>query len=324
MGIGNISVRQWLKNKTRFADLFNGFVFDGKQVIRPEELEECDSESDVIISDKDEKEKGVRRYRDVVMRWKKDRELAVLACENQQKVHYAMPVRTMLYDSLSYVEQIRRIWKDKEEQGDKRELAREEYLSRFRKSDRIYPVITLVLYYGSEVWDMNRDLYEMFRLNEDADEKEVMEKYIPNYHINLIDAERLENLERFKTDLQVIFNMIKYRDKKDSLMKYVGEHIDFFENVDRETYQACREFLSAKGGMLKMIVSENEEKERVNMCKALEELYADGVAEGKTNGELNKTKTVVRNMLSRGMAEADICALAECTPEFVEEIRQTV
>ena len=30
--------------------------------------------------------------------------LIVLACENQDEIHYAIPVRNMLYDALNYVE----------------------------------------------------------------------------------------------------------------------------------------------------------------------------------------------------------------------------
>ena len=78
----------------------------------------------------------------------------------------------------------------------------------------------------------------------------------------------------------------------------------------------------------------------VDMCKALEDLYADGVAEGEARGEAigeergkaigeargeaRGKATVVRNMLNRDMDIADICALTECTPELVEEIRKSM
>ena len=70
MGKSNIAVKTWLKNKKRFADLYNGVVFRGEQVILPEELEEVDSESSIIMRDSLQKEKGIQRYRDIVMRWK--------------------------------------------------------------------------------------------------------------------------------------------------------------------------------------------------------------------------------------------------------------
>ena len=102
MGKANVAVNRWLSDKERFADLFNGFLFHGKQIIQPEELENLDREADILITDKSGKARGVQRYRDIIKRWKKDMELVVLACESQKKVHYAMPVRNMLYDSLAY------------------------------------------------------------------------------------------------------------------------------------------------------------------------------------------------------------------------------
>ena len=40
MGKANTSVNQWLRDNHRFASLYNGYVFGGRQIIRPEELED--------------------------------------------------------------------------------------------------------------------------------------------------------------------------------------------------------------------------------------------------------------------------------------------
>ena len=68
MGKRNAAVNNWLSDNRRFADLFNGAVFDGKQIIRPEELEDLDRETDIVISGKSGMSKGVQRYRDIVKR----------------------------------------------------------------------------------------------------------------------------------------------------------------------------------------------------------------------------------------------------------------
>ena len=141
MGQSNAAVRQWMGNPKRFADLFNATVFNGKQVIQPEELEPVDGEEDTLLTDKNGKNQEVHRYRDIVMKWKKDAVLILLACENQAKVHYAMAVRNMLYDGLSYVGQIQRMWTKNVEK-----MSTAEFLSKFRKDDRLIPVLTLVFY----------------------------------------------------------------------------------------------------------------------------------------------------------------------------------
>ena len=111
MGKANAAVNQWLENNQRFASLYNGYLFDGRQVIRPEDLENLDRETDILVGDKKGRTKAIGRRRDIVKRWKGGADLAILACESQNKVHYAMPVRCMLYDGLTYADQIRELWR---------------------------------------------------------------------------------------------------------------------------------------------------------------------------------------------------------------------
>ena len=58
--------------------------------------------------------------------------------------------------------------------------------------------------------------------------KEILEKYLPNYKINLVDAERLEDVEKFSDDLQVILTMLRYRDSKEELKHYIDENKKVF------------------------------------------------------------------------------------------------
>ena len=187
MGKGNAAVKQWLGNPRRFADLFNGIVFQGKQVILPEDLHLATGETDILVSDKNKKAKEVQRYRDIIMRWEQGAYLVLLACENQENVHYAMPVRNMLYDSLSYVEQIRQSWKHLES-SEEQKVTGAEFLSQFRKADKLVPVITLVFYYHPDAWDGSLDLHGILRWSDDEAKNKILQKYVSNYRINLVDA----------------------------------------------------------------------------------------------------------------------------------------
>lgn len=40
----DIIVKNYWRNKEQFADFFNAVLFDGKQVIKPKELEDLDTE----------------------------------------------------------------------------------------------------------------------------------------------------------------------------------------------------------------------------------------------------------------------------------------
>ena len=52
MGKTDVNIKSWLKNKKRFADIFNGMCFNGQQVINPEELIDIDKELDFSFYDK--------------------------------------------------------------------------------------------------------------------------------------------------------------------------------------------------------------------------------------------------------------------------------
>lgn len=280
MGKGNAAVREWMSNPVRFSDLYNGIVFQGKQVVLPEELEPAEGETDILLEDKKQKVQEIHRYRDIVMRWKKGALLVLLACENQEKVHYAMAVRNMLYDSLSYVGQIQQLWKEREKE-EKQKMTAPEYLSKWKKDDRLVPVITLVFYYDTDKWDGSTDLYGMLQWGEG--DQELMKEYIPNYRINLVDAGNMEYIERFQSDLQEILGMLKCRGNKKELLDYMSKREEYFRNVDEETYQVMREFLHSEK-LLKEKAEKIDGKGTVDMCKALEELYNDGVEHGIERG----------------------------------------
>lgn len=107
----------------------------------------------------------------------------MLACENQEEVHYAMPVRNMVYDGLAYTDQIQRLWKKRVEEKktkSNKKMTSAEFLSKFTKKDRLIPVITLVFYYGIEPWDGAKErIMKKLKISREKAEEGV-EKYWDN------------------------------------------------------------------------------------------------------------------------------------------------
>lgn len=58
MGKKDIAVKKWLSDKGRFSDMCNAVLFGGEQVVSAEDLERADSESDIIITDKNGKSRS--------------------------------------------------------------------------------------------------------------------------------------------------------------------------------------------------------------------------------------------------------------------------
>ena len=268
-------------------------------MISKEELEDGKTEKKWIVKDKNGAERAIQRYRDIEKKAKDGTRIVILACESQEKVHYGMVVRNMLYDSLDYMEQIneyRRRYKEL-----KTWRNHDEFLSGLKKEDFLNPVITIVFYYGDkeEGWDAQTTLHGLTGM--EREEYRLIKKYIPNYYINVISLKDLEQLSCPNQDLQMIFGMLKCRKDKKKLREYITEHAEYFTDMDEESYDAAVVMLG-KEQELKGHRREKEEKK--DMCKALDDLYNDGVMEGKTLGR------------AEGRAEGRVEAILDILREY--------
>lgn len=276
MGKNDIYMKRWLSDKRRFTDLINGSMFQGKEVFSADTLREENTDKGIVLQNSDGKKITIQRYRDIAMSAEDGTRIVILACENQEEIHYAMPVRGMLYDAVSYADQITRI---RQERREKKELkGSAQFLSGLKKTDLLYPVITVIFYYGEDEWDGQKDLHGLLGI--DREEYKLLKRYVPNYRINLIDPRHLESLGCFQTDLQIVFGMLKYRKSKVKLQNYVELNQEYFSNIDYDSYNAVRAMLGSEQGLKEI----KKETGGINMCQALEELYQDGVEKGIQQG----------------------------------------
>ena len=89
-------------------------------------------------------------------------------------------------DALQYVKQVEEAIRSRRKVSGKENKSGEqptpgEYLGGFHKEDKLVPVITLVIYFGSKKWDAPKRLHEMLAVQ---DEKIL--SFVPDYKINLI------------------------------------------------------------------------------------------------------------------------------------------
>lgn len=104
----DIIVKEFWRDNDRFADLFNTVLFGGKCVIRADELQELDTDVSGTIEIKEHRE-TLKRARDVVKKCYNGVEFNILGLEIQEKIHLAMPLRTMVYDTLGYIKEYNEI-----------------------------------------------------------------------------------------------------------------------------------------------------------------------------------------------------------------------
>ena len=90
----------YLDDNSRFADQVNGVLFQGRQVVKPDELEPADMLF-VYLGREADRRKNFKSVVDKVRMWK-GQLIHILAVENQSFVDYRMVLRNMLTESISY------------------------------------------------------------------------------------------------------------------------------------------------------------------------------------------------------------------------------
>ena len=307
-------VKEYIGNPEIFADVFNFFLYDGEQKIKPENLTEKDvtelvtlpaaikgqelsGEVDVSIK-RSQMHKRSKRKTDGSNSAQKHRDLlkfaammqdsyanyVILGVENQMEVHYAMPVRNMVYDALQYDKQVAMI--AAANRRNKRFFSgtmrnNGEFLSGFLRTDKILPVITLTLYFGTEPWDGPLSLREMYDINDSK-----LLDFVPDYRVQLIQPMTLseDDFEKFHTSLREVLQTIKYSVDAQKLTEYIVQN----ERMHHLELSAANVINTVAGIGLEI----RQDRGKVDMCKAIEDLKAESREEGRAE-TIGQTVTTV-------------------------------
>ena len=272
MGAADTVTKAYMRENTIFADAFNYLIYGGRRVIDPNSLKELDTTEIALPFGDDKTDEAVQKYRDIlksaVIKEDKDAAYVLLGIENQTDIHYAMPVRNLIYDALQYGKQVSDVSaKHRKESGNGHN--RGEYLSGFYKEDRLTPVITLVVHFGADAWDGPLSLHEMMNV----DKPEIMQM-VPDYRIQLIDPARMkpEDLMKFETSLREVMGYIKYSKDKEGMKTYMAGNSRTM--LERTAVQVIKAITNTP-------IEIPEGLEEVNVCEAIEEMMKDSKAEGK-------------------------------------------
>ena len=275
--------KKYMENPIVFADTFNQFLYIPYGA------------SDAGVPE--------QKYRDVLklLNAMTDGRTAycVMGIENQAEIHYALPVRNGVYDFLQLSHQVSEAasthkqamkkmkLEHANEPQEKREPTDGEFLSGFWKTDRLIPVVTLVIYFGSDSWDAPLSLKEMY-----SNTDNVILAHAPDYHVNLIAPREMsdDEINEFHSNLREVMLYIKYSKDKKTLNRVVTEDIKF-QSMER---QAAEVINVVTGSKLKY----PEGKGDVNMCLAIQQMREEseikGAVEAYKDLEVSLADTIKR------------------------------
>lgn len=298
MGKVDAAAKECFSNNVRFADLCNAVLFDGEQVVKPERLKEKDSIEVLSVFGADSKQTHVQRWRDllknVVVKMDDKVCFVLIGVEAQAKVHYAMPVRNMIYDALNYGQQVkeaaRKHKRDKDTKND------DEFLSGYTIEDKLTPVITMTVYLGSQKWDAPRCMRDMYK---PVDER--LKPYLQDFSANVFVPGECSDFGKFRTELKQIFEILSAAGDKNKMKQVLSED-EKFQEMDNETVRTINDIAGTRFPLA--------EKGKVNnmVCKAWEDQYEDGRVKGVSQGIQKGKLDILFSLVDDGTLTMDEAA----------------
>lgn len=222
-----------------------------------------------------------------------DVEFVMLGLEGQERIHYAMPMRVMGYDYGTYKKQYEdNAAKYKNAKG----MTEDEFLSKMKKTDKLIPVITIVVYYGEKTWDGAISLHGMLNIPKE------MLPFVNDYKMHLVEA-RKNDLKLHNVNNKDLFNLLEILlDKNNKLsvtrkkaINYAREH-----KVEKSVIMTVAGAANCKMDYNRML-----KKGDADMCTVFEETRKEGVAQGVTQG---RAEEIIETGYEFGLSEDDILA----------------
>ena len=304
----DVSWNVFFEDDTRFADFINACGCNGEVTILPEDLLEEDTKN-VFSQGVD----GVSNttYRDMIRKVARGINFIIVGIEHQETVNYGMPLTIMGYELGSYKKQKRDI--TRKNRQNQKNLKEGEFLYGLRKEDKLYPVVTFVLYTGED-WDGATNLKGILDFNNIP---EKLQKLVQDYSIHLINIREWKDTNVFQTDLKQVFDFIRYSENKD-MLKALVEKDENFSNLREDTYDVIEKYGKVKGL--------NKEKYKgkdgkIDMCKAMDDWAKEEREIGLREGHDSGIQFVVENMIKEGVEDEDIIRFTKCSRELLEKVR---
>ena len=282
MGEKDITEKLFEEFPDVFADIVNGLLFNGRTVVRSNQLEAMKTLSAYKADGKIRPED-----RDVAKRWKKSGiRIACIGFENQTEPDPFMVLRVLGYDGAEY-----------------RYQCLKENLNQPK-----YPVVTLVLYFGyKHRWNAATTLYDTVEVPEE------FKPYVQNVGINLFEIAYLtdEQVKLFKSDFRIVADYFVQKKKggnyKPSRKKinHVQSLLELLSVVEND--HRFEEVLKYDDG---------EEGRLQNMCDVMDR--AEKIGGDKREAEVNERVAV--DMLKEGDKVEKISRISKLSVESIKKL----
>ena len=282
MGAKDLAEKNLLQYKDVFSDIVNVNLFGGRCYVSAEELSREPGE---LITKAVSDDKLRQLQMDVPMKCKKHNRSFFLCLENQSDKNNVMPVRDMGYQHAKYMEQI----KAAKESNQKTSNYPNPMTKELNDSQKLSPVITLVLNYSQKEWETTIRQYQsdfkyIVRYLSCGNDRRKLDEYFQTTEF------QLDHPEAFLDWLSAVTNDRRYRKAKELIQK-----------------------TERKGGKINMCVLLDMYEER-GEARGIEKGIAQGIVQGEARG--------MAKGISQGIKEINTlyhCLLADNRMEDIQK-----
>ena len=282
MGAKDLAEKNLLQYKDVFSDIVNVNLFGGRCYVSAKELSREPGE---LITKAVSDDKLRQLQMDVPMKCKKHNRSFFLCLENQSDKNNVMPVRDMGYQHAKYMEQIKEVKESNRKTGNYPNPMTKE----LNDSQKLSPVITLVLNYSQKEWETTIRQYQsdfkyIVRYLSCGNDRRKLDEYFQTTEF------QLDHPEAFLDWLSAVTNDRRYRKAKELIQK-----------------------TERKGGKINMCVLLDMYEER-GEARGIEKGIAQGIVQGEARG--------MAKGISQGIKEINTlyhCLLADNRMEDIQK-----
>lgn len=213
-------------------------------------------------------------------------------------------------DCCTYGAEIERIQEQNEIQGVEY-TAEDDFKYRYRKEDRLEPVLNLTLYWGKKPWRTPISLKDMMDMGAMP---EKLQSLFGDYKVHLIHMHAIPEteLEKMDSDLKYVLGLMKCTRSKKKYREYIEENREYFSRIPRsavDVIDVCTNIKDIRAYLqFKDTQITQSGEEEADMCYALDEIIKEGKREGKKEGAkegIHRTNKLNQHLLADGR-QADL------------------
>ena len=174
--------KKLLRDNGCFADLCNYALFQGRQVIKSEELVSRENDLSTLIGNVEDPTE-IKRYRDIVRKASIHGDYVIIGVEHQSTFDKNMIFRILNYDATTYINQV-------------------------ESKKEVYPVGSFVFYTGDQEWNSPETLKETLKNIPPEMEPYINDWRFPVVELKTMDSRKLTN-RRLRDVVEISQSMFK-------------------------------------------------------------------------------------------------------------------